>query len=527
MKEKLLVIGNGMAPGRMLEHLLDIDPDRFDITVFNAEPRVNYNRLMLSHVLSCEKTYEDIITHDEPWHEEHGVKLLMGTPVATIDTVKQSVTTKAGDTFDYDKLVIATGSNPIMIPLPGHQLPGVKVYRDLDDVDYMTKVAQGSGRVVVIGGGLLGLEAAAGLKERGMDVCVVHLTEHLMDKQLDSSASFLLQKEFERRGIEVRTSTSTTEILGDSHVTGVRFANGDETACEMLVMAVGIRPSSIIARQAGMEVNHGIVVDDAMRTSAPNVFALGECVEHQGKCHVLVAPLYDMAKVLANSLTDQQACFTSSATATKLKVNGVDLYSAGEFLDGGEATGIEDIVLRDAAAGIYKRVILEGKRIVGIVLYGDTEDGGWYFDMLKKQTDISEMRETLVFGQAFQGGAALDPTAAVAALPDDAEICGCNGTSLISPAVKMTGGQRIDHSGTTITWFRTSTDEVFALEDQWLHSNGPLSQGIVQDDCVTCPLHNWVISLRDGSVQGVDEGQTRRFPVRLDVQRLQSGLGTE
>ncbi len=427
MKEKLLIIGNGMAPGRMLEHLLDIDPDRFDVTVFNAEPRVNYNRLMLSHVLSGEKTYEDIITHDDNWYEAHGVKLLMGTPVSTIDTEEQSVTTESGETFDYDKLVIATGSNPIMIPLPGHKLPGVKVYRDLDDVDYMMKVAQRGGRAVVIGGGLLGLEAAAGLKERGMDVCVVHLTEHLMDKQLDSSASFLLQQEFERRGIEVRTSTSTTEILGDTHVTGVRFADGDETDCEMLVMAVGIRPSASIAAQAGIEVNHGIVVDDTLRTSVPNVYALGECVEHQGKCHGLVAPLYDMARVLANSLTDQQACFTSSATATKLKVNGVDLYSAGEFLEGEGAAGIEDIVLRDAAAGIYKRVILEGRRIVGVVLYGDTEDGAWYFDMLKRKTDISELRETLVFGQAFQGGAALDPTAAVAALPDDAEICGCNG----------------------------------------------------------------------------------------------------
>lgn len=425
MKEKLLIVGNGMAPGRMLEHLLEADAERYDITVFNAEPRVNYNRLMLSPVLSGDKTYEDIITHDEAWYQTNNINLLRGTRIEKIDTQTQQVFTHSGDPYHYDKLVIATGSNPIMIPLPGHTLPGVRVYRDLDDVEHMLSVAQKGGRAVVIGGGLLGLEAAAGLKEQGMDVCVVHLVEHLMEKQLDSSASYLLQQEFERRGIEVRTATSTTQILGDTEVTGVRFEDGSETDCELLVMAVGIRPATQLAVDAGLEVNRGIVVDDDMHTSAPNVFALGECVEHQGQCYGLVAPLYDMAKTLANTLLDEQLAFASSVTATKLKVNGVDLYSAGEFAES-DATN-EDIVLRDAAAGIYKRVILKGSHIAGVVLYGDTDDGSWYFDLLKRQVDVSEMRDTLIFGQAYQGGAQLDPTAAVAALPDDAEICGCNG----------------------------------------------------------------------------------------------------
>ncbi len=442
MKEKLLIIGNGMAPGRMLEHLLTLDADRYDISVFNAEPRVNYNRLMLSPVLSGDKTYEDIITHDEQWYVTHGITLRRATPVAAIDPQHQCITTCHGDIYDYDKLVIATGSNPIIIPLPGHNLPGVRVYRDLDDVDYMLETAKQGGRAVVIGGGLLGLEAAAGLKEQGMDVCVVHLCDHLMEKQLDSSASYLLQEEFERRHIEVRTATSTTEILGESAVTGVRFADGSETACDLLVMAVGIRPATKLAEDAGLSVNRGILVDDAMQTSSAGIYALGECVEHRDQCYGLVAPLYDMARTLATTLTQPDDGsitthtdpFNGAVTATKLKVNGVDLYSAGEFSDeltaskeSLEPQNREDIVLRDAAAGIYKRLILQGQHIIGVVLYGDTADGSWYFDMLKRKVDITELRDTLIFGQAFAGGTALDPTAAVAALPDEAEICGCNG----------------------------------------------------------------------------------------------------
>jgi len=435
MKEKLVVIGNGMAPGRMLERLLEANPERYDITIFNAEPRVNYNRLMLSPVLSGDKSYDDIITHDEKWYDDNNITLHRNAPIERIDSVNRKVFCTSVGEQPFDKLVIATGSSPIMIPLPGHELPGVSVYRDLDDVEKMLEVSRNGGKAVVIGGGLLGLEAAAGLKSQGMDVSVVHLADHLMEKQLDSSASFLLQQEFESRGIDVYTSTNTTEILGDTEVTGVMFANGTQISCELLVMAVGIRPATQLALEAGLAVNRGIVVDDAMRTSVPNIFALGECVEHRDHCYGLVAPLYEMAEVLAKVLLDQQSAFTGSVTATKLKVNGVNLYSAGDFeqmqiasdSSSGSDLGSDEIVLRDASAGVYKRLILEGPYIKGIVLYGDTDDGAWFFDMLKRKIDISEMRDSIIFGQAYQGGTPLDPMEAVAALPDEAEICGCNG----------------------------------------------------------------------------------------------------
>ncbi|MFK8082204.1 MAG: nitrite reductase large subunit NirB [Granulosicoccus sp.] len=432
-KEKLLIIGNGMAPGRMLEHLLEKDASRYDITVLNAEPRVNYNRLMLSPVLSGDKQYADIITHDDDWYASHNIVLKKNTRAEQIDTGKRTVkanTEGVACDYPYDKLVIATGSNPIRIPMPGHTLNGVMVYRDLDDVEQMLNVASEGGKAVVIGGGLLGLEAAAGLKEQGMDVCVVHLADHLMEKQLDSTASHLLRVEFERRGIEVRTATSTTEIIGESNVQGVRFSNNESLSCDLVVMAVGIRPSKSLAADAGLECAHGIIVDDAMCTSDKSVFALGECVEHRGSCYGLVAPLYEMARTLANTLVDDVKPFEGAVMATQLKVNGVKLYSAGQFHDGPATASndeLEEIVLRDATAGVYKRLLLKDNTINGVVMYGDTEDGAWFFDLLKRRVDISDMRDTLIFGQAYQGGEPLDPTEAVAALPDEAEICGCNG----------------------------------------------------------------------------------------------------
>lgn len=452
-KQKLLIIGNGMAPGRMLEHLLEIDAQRYDITVLNAEPRVNYNRLMLSPVLSGEKQYEDIITHDDDWYDSHDITLRKNTRAERIDTaakiVKANTDGMACD-YHYDKLVIATGSNPIRIPLPGHTLDGVMVYRDLDDVEHMLKIAHSGGKAVVIGGGLLGLEAAAGLKEQGMDVCVVHLADHLMEKQLDSTASHLLQAEFERRGIEVLTSTSTTEILGDSHVQGVRFSSDESIACNLVVMAVGIRPSISLAEEAGLDCVHGIIVNDEMQTSDAAIFALGECVEHRDVCYGLVAPLYEMARTLAHTLVDEVKPFEGAVTATQLKVNGVKLYSAGQFddlTDTSTATDdVEEIVLRDAAAGVYKRLLLKDQTISGVVMYGDTDDGTWFFDLLKRRVNITEMRDTLIFGQAYQGGEPLDPMEAVAALPDEAEICGCNGIckGTITTAITAHGLSTLD-----------------------------------------------------------------------------------
>jgi nitrite reductase (NADH) large subunit len=424
MRKKLVIIGNGMAPGRMLEHLFEQSPDAYDVTIFNAEPRVNYNRLMLSPVLSGEKTYEDIITHDDDWYATHGVTLHKGRKVDVIDCDTKTVTAADGTVARYDKLVIATGSVPFVIPVPGHQLPGVVTYRDLDDVEKMLAAATPGARAVVIGGGLLGLEAAAGLKMRGMDVTVVHLMPTLMERQLDAPAAHLLEQEFEKRGIKIRTKSNTKAIQGDSKVIGLELEDGTKLPCEIVVMAVGIRPSSALAKASDLTVNRGIVVDDQMRTSDPDVFALGECAEHRGAVYGLVAPLYEMARTLADVLTGKEAAYTGSVMSIKLKVTGVDLYSGGDFAD---AKDREEIVLRDAARGVYKRLVLQDNKIIGVVLYGETSDGPWFFDKLKKGEDVSSDRDMLIFGQAYAGGTPLDPTAAVAALPPDAEICGCNG----------------------------------------------------------------------------------------------------
>ena len=427
MKEKLklVVIGNGMAPGRMLEDLIEKNPDACDITIFNAEPRVNYNRLMLSPVLSGEKSYQDIITHDDDWYAERNITLHKASAISAIDRSAKTVTSYNGITCSYDKLVIATGSDPFIIPIPGKELDGVLTYRDLDDVEAMIEVSNSAGHAVVIGGGLLGLEAAAGLKAQGMDVSVLHLMPTLMERQLDPAAGFLLERAFENLGIKVITKANTHEIMGeDGKVTGVKLDDGTELPCKMVVMAVGIKPSAELATSCGLDTNRGILVSDDMRTSDPDIFALGECVEHRGQCYGLVAPLYEMASVIAENLIDGTSEYTGSVTATKLKVTGIDLYSAGDFAEGEDR---EEIVLRDASGGIYKRLVLKDNKIIGAVLYGDTADGPWFFDLLKKGADISEMRDTLIFGQAYQGGEALDPLAAVAALPDDAEICGCNG----------------------------------------------------------------------------------------------------
>ncbi|MFK7901319.1 MAG: nitrite reductase large subunit NirB, partial [Nitratireductor sp.] len=316
---------------------------------------------------------------------------------------------------------------------------------DLDDVERMIDVSETKGRAVVIGGGLLGLEAAAGLKMQGMDVTVLHLMPTLMERQLDPAAGYLLRKAFDDLGIEVITEASTKTILGqDGKVVGVELEDGTRKEACMVVMAVGIRPSADLAKQSGLETDRGIIVSDNMSTSDPDIYSVGECVEHRGMCYGLVAPLYDMGKVIAQQLTgDDKAAYTGSVTATKLKVTGIDLYSAGDFAEGDDR---EEIVLRDAKAGVYKRLVLKDDKIIGAVLYGDTADGPWFFDLLKKQTDVSQMRETLIFGQAYQGGAALDPMAAVAALPDDAEICGCNGIckSTITSAITSKGLTTLD-----------------------------------------------------------------------------------
>lgn len=433
-RERLVVIGNGMAGCRAVEEILARDPERFDVTIFGAEPRVNYNRIMLSPVLAGEKSFDEIVINTAQWYAENGITLVSGDKVVSIDRATQTVIAASGRTEPYDRLLIATGSDPFIIPVPGKDLEGVVTFRDLDDVDKMLAAAEagkaaGGGNAVVIGGGLLGLEAAHGLSLRGMKVTVIHLMPTLMERQLDEAAGWLLKTELERRGQTILTGANTKAILGkDGKVAGVLLEDGTEIPAEIVVMAVGIRPATGLAKEAGLDVERGILVDDHMVTSDPAILSVGECVQHRGMCYGLVAPLWDMCRALADYVTEAPTGYEGSVTSTKLKVSGIDLFSAGDF-SGGE--GCEDIVMRDAARGVYKRVIVKEDRILGAVLYGDTADGSWYFDLMKRGEDVSDIREALIFGQAFAsgGGASLDPNAAVAALSDDAEICGCNGVS--------------------------------------------------------------------------------------------------
>ena len=434
MTEKLVIIGNGMATGRMLEHLLDREPGRYQTTIFNAEPRVNYDRIMLSPVLSGEKDYEEIIIHHDGWYIKNSISLYKGHKIVAIDRVAKTVVSDHGALEAYDKLVIATGSMPLIIPVPGHDLPGVLTYRDLDDVNAMLIAAQSRDKAVVIGGGLLGLEAAAGLAARGMDVTVLHLMPTLMERQLDPAAGYLLKRAVEERGIKVVTKANTRAILGKDRVEGVRLADGTIIPATLVVMASGIRPSAGLARDAGLEVNRGILVDAGMRTSDADILAIGECAEVGGHVYGLVAPLYEMARVAAAQLCgDGGAGFVHNDTPTKLKVTGIELFSLGDSVDDEDG---QEIVLCDAAAGVYKRLMIKDNRIIGAVLFGETSDGAWFNDLKNKELDISEMRDTLIFGQAYQEGSSLDPMAAVATLSDDAGISGCNGVC----KSKITGG---------------------------------------------------------------------------------------
>ena len=436
--EHLVVIGNGMAGCRAVEELLARDPGRYRVTIFGAEPRVNYNRIMLSPVLAGEKTFDEIVINDHAWYADNAIDLVPGDPVQAIDRAAKTVTARSGRTVGYDRLLIATGSDPFVIPVPGRGLPGVITFRDMADVDRMLTAADAGGDAAVIGGGLLGLEAAHGLTLRGMKVTVIHLMPTLMERQLDEAAAWLLRSALEARGQTILTSADTAEIVGKTHVEGVRLKDGTLVPASLVVMAVGIRPSVALAREAGLDIGRGIKVDDHMVTSDPAIVAVGECVEHDGQVYGLVAPLWEMCRALADGLTERHTGYRGSVTSTKLKVSGIDVFSAGDF-SGGE--GAEDIVLRDASRGVYKRVVVREDRVVGAVLYGDTGDGNWYFDLLKRGENIAPIRDLLIFGQSFaSGGGVADPKAAVAALSDTAEVCGCNGVSKGKVAACIAGG---------------------------------------------------------------------------------------
>ena len=350
-RPKLVVIGNGMAGMRTIEHLLERAPDLYDITVFGSEPYGNYNRILLSPVLSGEKRIEDIMINAESWYTENRISLEKGSTIAMIDRRSNEVVNEHGVRFAYDRLLIATGSNPIILPLPGKDLPGVVTYRDIHDVDRMIETARTKKNAVVIGGGLLGLEAAYGLMQRGMTVTVVHLVETLMERQLDPSAAALLRSSLEARGLTFKMPASTNEIIGKTGVEAVRFANGTEVAADIVVLAVGIRPNFELAKRAGLYCERGIVVTDTMQTFDGRIYAVGECVQHRKLTYGLVAPLFEQAKVCASHLALRGfATYSGSSVSTKLKVTGIDLFSAGDFAPGANR---EDIVLQDAARGVY------------------------------------------------------------------------------------------------------------------------------------------------------------------------------
>jgi nitrite reductase (NADH) large subunit len=399
MKPTLVVVGNGMAGMRTVEELLALAPGLYDITVFGAEPHGNYNRILLSPVLAGEKSVDDIMLNTREWYDANGITLHAGDPVVAIDRRRRIVRAASGLEVRYDRLLIATGSKPFIIPVPGHQLPGVLAFRDIADVESMLAAARNHKHAVVIGGGLLGLEAANGLLKQGMDVTVVHVTDALMNQQLDKPAAQLLQRALEARGLKFRLEANTAEIVGPDRVTAVRFQDGTEIAADLVVMTAGVRPNIALAKAAGLHCERAIVVDDTLQTYDPRIYAVGECVQHRRATFGLVAPIWEQAKVCAAHLAGTgHRRYIQQASPTRLKVTGIELYSVGDFI-GGE--GSEDLVLRDARRGVYKRLVLDGPRLTGAVLYGDVQDGPWYFDLIQRGADISALRHTLLFGPAL------------------------------------------------------------------------------------------------------------------------------
>ncbi len=431
---KLVLIGNGMAGVRTLEELLKIAPDLYDITVFGSEPHPNYNRILLSPVLAGEQTLDEIVLNDWSWYSDHHIALHTGWTVTAVDRIARVVHARNAQgeamTAAYDRLVIATGSNPFILPLPGKDLQGVLAYRDIADTQAMIDAASQYTHAVVIGGGLLGLEAANGLMKRGMQVTVVHGCDWLMERQLDAVSGHLLQQSLEARGLQFRMNAQTSALIGNDQgrVSKVEFKDGSHVLADLVVMAVGIRPNTQLAESMGLHVNRGIVVSDTLQTvTDPRIYAVGECAAHRGIAYGLVAPLFEQGKVLANHLAEFGiGRYTGSLTSTKLKVTGIDLFSAGNFM-GDETT--EEIVMSDPSGGIYKKLVIQGDKLVGACLYGDTVDGSWYFKLLRDGRSISDIRDKLMFGESNIGDVGHQGHNKAAAMQDSDEVCGCNGVT--------------------------------------------------------------------------------------------------
>lgn len=426
-KPKLVMVGNGMAGVRTLEELIKLAPDLYEITVFGAEPHPNYNRIQLSPVLAGEQTFEEIVLNDLAWYEENNIRLHLGRKIVDIDRVRCKVIADDGTEAGYDRLLIATGSNPFMLPIAGNNLEGVIGYRDIADTQAMMDAAKTHKHAVVIGGGLLGLEAANGLMLRGMDVTVVHIGKWLLERQLDQTAGTLLQKSLEARGLRFLLPQFTSELIDDGkgRVSAVRFKDDTVIPADLVVMAAGIRPNTELAEKCGLACDRGILVSDTLQTYDPKIYAIGECASHRGIAYGLVAPLFEQAKVCANHLAMLgYGIYEGSVTSTKLKVTGIDLFSAGDFTGGEES---EIITLSDPIGGVYKKLVIKDDVLVGACLYGDTADGGWYFRMVKEAHDIHEIRDQLMFGENAIGDTGHQGQSKTANMPDDMEVCGCNG----------------------------------------------------------------------------------------------------
>ena len=417
---RLVVVGNGMAGMRAVEELISRAPDRFEIAVIGAEPHPNYNRILLSSVLAGEKTLDDIVLNPQDWYQRHGIRLIAGNRATAIDRAARQVALADGTAVPYDKLLIATGSRPLAPPIPGLGLANVRAFRDIADVEAMIAAARDHRRAVVIGGGLLGLEAAWGLKRRGMSVALVHLMPTLMERQLDIAAAALLYRDLEARGIAFFTNSQTEEIAGTEAAEAIVLADGRRIPADFVVVAIGVRPNIDLARAAGLDVNRGILVGDDMATSDPDICAIGECIEHNGLVFGLIAPIWEQAKVCGARLAGEDTVYVPPPPFTSLKITGVDVFSAGTLAAADEAE--EEITLHDAKRGLYKKVILRDDRVVGSVLYGGVADGPWYVDLMRGKVDVSPFRDQLVFGHAFAERAALPQVDSAVTADTDASL---------------------------------------------------------------------------------------------------------
>jgi nitrite reductase (NADH) large subunit len=425
--KKLVLIGNGMAGVRTIEHLLKLSPGAYDITIFGAEPHPNYNRIMLSSVLAGGADMQEIVINDWDWYKDNNITLHTGHTVTKIDTERKKVTTQLGLEADYDTLILATGSQPFMLPIPGADKEGVIAFRDIRDCEMMIDASKTYKKAAVIGGGLLGLEAARGLLHLGMQVDVIHISSYLMERQLDEPASRMLQRELESQGMNFLLQKQTAAVTGKRRAKGLAFADGSEIEADLVVMAVGIKPNVSLARVAGINVNRGIVVNDFMQTSEPDIYAVGECAEHRGIAYGLVAPLYEQGAVLAKHLAGAAtAGYEGSVTSTKLKVSGVDVFSAGRF---DEAPGTRAMRIQDDLGGTYKKIVIQDGKLVGAVLFGDTTDGSELFALIKKGDSVQGREKELLLGFAPGQGGASNPSERLANMANDEIICGCNGVS--------------------------------------------------------------------------------------------------